>query len=68
MRPIAYCQIFHLPNNFTNPERASRLMRDYMEKVINLNKNTMVKDTILKFNKSRVADSVVIKLKNSYKS
>ena len=76
MNPIAYNLIHHLSNEFTNPERASRLMRDYMKKAIKLSNTTMVKDTILKFNKSKVgfkdieeiAESVLSKLKCSDKT
>ena len=76
MRPIAYNHIFHLSKEFTNPERASWLMRDYMKKAIQLSKNTMTKDTILRFNKSKIglkdveqiADSIVYKMKSSDKS
>ena len=54
MKPTAYNQIYHLSNEFTNPARAYWLMRDYMKKAIKLTKDTMIKDTILKFNKSRI--------------
>ena len=76
MRPIAFNHIFQLSNELTNPERATWLMRDYMKKAIKLSKNTVNKDTILLFNKSRVghkdvediAESLVYKMKNSDKS
>ena len=76
MNPIAYNLIHHLSNEFTNPERASRLMRDYMKKAIKLSNTTMTKDTILKFNKSKVGlkdvedigESVLSKMKSSDKS
>ena len=56
--------------------RATWLMRDYMKKAIKLTKDTMTKDTMLKFNKCKVglsdvekiAESVVSKLKSSDKS
>ena len=54
MRPIAYNKLFYLSNEFTNPKRALWLMRDYMEKAIKLTSETMNKDTILKFKKTRV--------------
>ena len=46
-------------------------MRDYMKKAIKLNKDTAIKDTMLRFNKSKVgledvediAESIVVKLK-----
>ena len=76
MNPIAYNQIYHLSHEFTNPKRASWLMRDYMKKAIRLTKDTMIKDTILKFNKLKIglkdveeiAESIVDKLKRSDKS
>ena len=76
MRPIAYNQIILLSNELTNPTRASWLMRDYMKKAIQLTKNTVNKNTILKFNKAKVgfkdveniAECVVSKLKCSDKS
>ena len=76
MNPIAYNLIHHLSNEFTNPERASRLMRDYMKKAIKLSNTTMTKDTIFKFNQSKVglkdvediAESVLSKMKSSDKS
>ena len=76
MRPIAYNQIHHLSYEFTNPERASSLMRDYVKKASKLTNDTMIKDTILKFNQSKIglkdvediADSVMNKLKSSDKS
>ena len=71
MRPIAYDQVYHLSLEYTNPKRASWLMRDYMKKAIKLNKDTAIKDTMLRFNKSKVgledvediAESIVVKLK-----
>ena len=76
MRPIAYNQLFFLSNEFTNPMRAFWLMRDYMEKAIKLTSETMAKDTILRFKKTRVgfkdvedvAESQVNKQKSSDKS
>ena len=76
MRPIAYNHIFNLSNEFTNPSRASWLMRDYMEKAIKLAKETLTKDIIFKFNKTRIgfkdieeiAESLVNKQKSGDKS
>ena len=76
MRPIAYNHISYLSTEFTNPSRAAWLMRDYMEKAIKLTRETVNKDTILKFKKNRVgfkdvediAKSLVLKQKNSDRS
>ena len=73
MRPIAYNHISQLSNEFTNPSRAFWLMRDYMRKAIKLTKNTVTKNTMLKFNKSKVglkevegiAQSIVNKFKSN---
>ena len=54
MRPIAYNHISYLSTEFTNPSRAAWLMRDYMEKAIKLSKETVNKDTILKFKKNKI--------------
>ena len=76
MNPFAYNQIFHLSHEFTNPERASWLMRDYMKKAIKLTNYTMTKNTIIKCNKYKVglndveeiAESLVNKMKSCDKS
>ena len=72
MKPNAYNQIYHLSNEFSNPARASWLMRDYMKKAIKLSNNTMTKDTMLKFNKSKVGlkdvENIAESVMNSFKS
>ena len=62
MRPIAYNQIHHLSFEFTNPTRASWLMRDYMRKAIMLSNQTMIKNTIMKFNKLKIGFNDVEKV------
>ena len=69
-------QISLLSNEFTNPTRATWLMRDYMKMAIKLCKETQTKDTILRLNKSKIglkdveaaAELVVTKMKSSDKS
>ena len=76
MRPIAYNRIQNLANEFTNPKRASWLMRDYLKNAIKLSNNTLNKDTILRFRNKRIglkdveeiAESVLFKMKSSDKS
>ena len=54
MRKIAFSQIYHLSFEYPNPERANRLMRDYLKSAMKLTMNTLTKDLILKFRNAKV--------------
>ena len=54
MRQIAYSQIESLSREFSNPMWANRLMRDYVKDAIKVTTDTVRKDMILRFLRSRV--------------
>jgi hypothetical protein len=76
MRTIAFSQINNLSNEFSNPMRASWLMRDYMSKAIKLSRSTMTKNLVLKFRNAnigfkevrQVAEHIVWQYKSANKS
>ena len=54
MRQIAYSQIDYLSKEFSNPFRAKRLMRDYLKDAIKVTTDTLRKDMMFRFFRSRV--------------
>ena len=54
MRQIAYSRIDHLSEEFSNPSRAARLMRDYLSKTIWRTQQTLTKNLLLKLKSYKV--------------
>ena len=54
MRKIAYRQIEQISWNYTNPMRASRLMRDYLSFTIKVTNSTLTKNMLLNFRNNKV--------------
>ena len=54
MRQIAYSQIDYLSKEISNPFRAKRLMRDYLKDAIKVTTDTLRKDMMFRFFRSKV--------------
>ena len=54
MRKIAYSRIEQISYNFTNPMRASRLMRDFISCAMKVTNSVLTKNVLLKFRDHRV--------------
>ena len=72
MKKIAYSQIEHISWNYTNPMRASRLMRDFISCAIRVTNSTLTKNLLLNFRNHKVGfreveevnDRILVQLKN----
>ena len=54
MRQIAHCQINNFSFEFTNPERAAWLMRDFLNKTVKKTNQTLTKNLLTKLRKLKV--------------
>ena len=54
MRQTAHSQIFRLSFEYSNPERAAWLMRDFLSKAIKKSKKTLTKNLFLKLKNLKV--------------